>query len=222
MIVLSNLDIAEEAYAKLNDGNNFNLIAEEYSIGPNKEIGGDIGFANLDDLDKSIQIAVKNLRNGQFSEILKINNRYFILKKVEIKKFKSEGKKYKYKNYNKLIPYIFFGLFICILIFVFFLIRGTSRYSEEEIVLLKKNNDVFTFEVYGLRRFLNYIVDLTIGFLIINLFSFSIFFFFAKYIGSIVEISWIVKYSISVFIFLSYYIIFEFFFGQKEGELKNV
>lgn len=71
---------ANELHAKLKKGSDFAVLARQYSKGPAAAGGGDIGYVADDELSPEISKAVKGLKAGQFTEVVKVSSGYYIVK----------------------------------------------------------------------------------------------------------------------------------------------
>jgi len=60
----------EQALMQLKEGSPFAAVAKEYSEAINASDGGELGFFTIDDLSGSIQTAVSNMTQGEFSSII--------------------------------------------------------------------------------------------------------------------------------------------------------
>jgi parvulin-like peptidyl-prolyl isomerase len=68
-ILLSNRNDADAVYVRLQKGDDFSKLAQDYSVDRQSgEIGGDIGFFNVDDIDPVLAEAVANLDVGSYSK----------------------------------------------------------------------------------------------------------------------------------------------------------
>lgn len=74
-----------EISAKLSSGEDFAALAGEYSEGPEKDKQGDLGRFEKGKLEKSLEQAVENLKEGEVTPWLKVRNAWFLLKLEEKK-----------------------------------------------------------------------------------------------------------------------------------------
>jgi len=81
---------AQLIFEKLNLSADFAELARQYSIGPKKEQGGDIGYFTPEEMQPELKAVALNLRIGQHSDIVKTDSGYFILLKTEEKYPKPE------------------------------------------------------------------------------------------------------------------------------------
>ena len=63
----------------------FDNTANIYSITGTAKFGGKVGWVNENNLPKNLLEKVKNLSEGQYSEVIKINNNFLIIKVNEIR-----------------------------------------------------------------------------------------------------------------------------------------
>lgn len=63
----------------------FDNTANIYSITETAKFGGKVGWVNENNLPKNLLEKVKNLSEGQYSEVIKINNNFLIIKVNEIR-----------------------------------------------------------------------------------------------------------------------------------------
>lgn len=71
---------ANELHGRLKKGSDFATLARQYSKGPAAAEGGDIGYVADDELSPEISKAVKGLKAGQFTEVVKVSSGYYIVK----------------------------------------------------------------------------------------------------------------------------------------------
>ncbi|MFC1667241.1 peptidylprolyl isomerase [Candidatus Omnitrophota bacterium] len=76
---------ASSVYAKLREGHDFAELAKEYSQGPNKERGGDMGYIAPGEMLKELNKAILSLKAGEFSEPIKSQIGYHVLKVEEVR-----------------------------------------------------------------------------------------------------------------------------------------
>lgn len=60
--------MAESIYHRLKNGEDFALVAKEYSQGPEKETGGDLGYIDLDKLIPEVREVASELKIGEISK----------------------------------------------------------------------------------------------------------------------------------------------------------
>ncbi|UCD54625.1 MAG: peptidylprolyl isomerase [Candidatus Omnitrophota bacterium] len=77
------LELAKRILARLEEGANFGLLAEEYSDGPYAESAGDMGWVKPGELMPKINDTIFTLEENQFSGILKTNLGFHIFKVEE-------------------------------------------------------------------------------------------------------------------------------------------
>jgi hypothetical protein len=83
IIAVSSQRDAESAIDSLSAGKPFEEAAARFSEGPNASAGGDIGYINPKDLDEQIRKALESLGNGEHSNIIKSNDGFIIVKRIE-------------------------------------------------------------------------------------------------------------------------------------------
>lgn len=72
-------------YDKLKDGYGFAMAAKEYSQGPNREQGGDMGYIGQGEMLEELDRAIFELEPGEFSNPIKSSIGYHILKVEDVK-----------------------------------------------------------------------------------------------------------------------------------------
>ncbi|MCX5687393.1 MAG: peptidylprolyl isomerase [Candidatus Omnitrophica bacterium] len=72
-------------YNKLKEGEDFDVLAKQYSQGPNAEKGGDMGYIEKGQMLETLEEAIFKLNSGEFSEPVKSEIGYHIFKVVDIK-----------------------------------------------------------------------------------------------------------------------------------------
>jgi peptidyl-prolyl cis-trans isomerase D len=70
---------------KARSGQDFSELAREYSEGPTKERGGDLGYFSEGQMVESFEEATFNMEKGQISDLVKTNYGYHIIKVEDIK-----------------------------------------------------------------------------------------------------------------------------------------
>lgn len=83
VILSSSEETINLALTELKEGSSFTEVVKNYSTGPNKENGGDIGFLKKDDLRKVLQDEAVKLEMGAYSGIISSANEYYILMKTD-------------------------------------------------------------------------------------------------------------------------------------------
>lgn len=81
-IVVKEAEKAKEIWQQLQNGADFAELAKQYSIGPNRNEGGDLGYFIAGDMMKELNEVATGLRIGEFSEPIKVENGYYILLKT--------------------------------------------------------------------------------------------------------------------------------------------
>lgn len=74
----------DDIYNKLKQGYDFSELAKEYSQGPNKETGGDMGYISRGEMLEELDQVIFSLKPGEFSEPVKSKIGYHILKVEDI------------------------------------------------------------------------------------------------------------------------------------------
>jgi peptidyl-prolyl cis-trans isomerase C len=59
---------AEKLIRNLDDGNDFANLAKKHSIDPSARKGGDLGWVNLDSVDRQFGMAMRSLKKGHYSK----------------------------------------------------------------------------------------------------------------------------------------------------------
>lgn len=71
------------ALTELNNGESFTEVAKKFSMGPNKENGGDIGYVQINDIHKIFQNEALKLTVGEYSNVISGENEYYIIMKTD-------------------------------------------------------------------------------------------------------------------------------------------
>jgi peptidyl-prolyl cis-trans isomerase D len=80
---------AEEILELAKKGQDFSALAQEYSEGPSKDSGGDLGFFSEGQMVPSFNRAVFNMQPGEISEVVKTQFGYHIIMLEEIQEAKT-------------------------------------------------------------------------------------------------------------------------------------
>ena len=88
IIVSASRETIEQAMSELDTGQEFGKVARNYSNGPNKDDGGDIGFMKTGDLRDILKQKAGRLKVGEYSGIISKNNTYYIIKKTDTRTVK--------------------------------------------------------------------------------------------------------------------------------------
>jgi len=75
----------QEINSKIAAGEDFGALASEYSEGPEKESGGDLGDFKKGNLAKELEEPVENLKQGEVTPWIQFRNAWYLLKLVEKK-----------------------------------------------------------------------------------------------------------------------------------------
>ncbi|MEW6067765.1 MAG: peptidyl-prolyl cis-trans isomerase [Nitrospirota bacterium] len=89
IIEMESEEIAGEVLEKLKKGDDFKELAKEYSIHPSKKEGGEVTLTR-NAISTYIQEAISKLNSGEFSDIVKILNKYYIVKLIDRKEATDE------------------------------------------------------------------------------------------------------------------------------------
>ncbi|MCL5430540.1 MAG: peptidyl-prolyl cis-trans isomerase [Candidatus Marsarchaeota archaeon] len=82
-ILVEKLSTAQEVLDKLNKGESFAKLAEQYSLDGTRKRGGDLGFFGKGMMVKEFESAAFALQKGQVSGIVKTQFGYHIIKRLE-------------------------------------------------------------------------------------------------------------------------------------------
>ncbi len=81
-ILVSNEATAKEVLDKLNKGESFAKLAEQYSIDGSRKMGGDLGFFGRGMMVREFENAAFTLEKGKVSGIVKTQFGYHIIKRT--------------------------------------------------------------------------------------------------------------------------------------------
>ena len=81
-ILVEKLSVAQEVLQKLNSGESFAKLAEQYSIDGSRKRGGDLGEFGKGMMVKEFEQAAFALEKGQVSGIVKTQFGYHIIKRL--------------------------------------------------------------------------------------------------------------------------------------------
>lgn len=82
-ILVEKLSTANEVLEKLNKGESFAKLAEQYSTDGSRRRGGDLGFFGKGMMAREFEDAAFRLEKGQVSGIVKTQFGYHIIKRLE-------------------------------------------------------------------------------------------------------------------------------------------
>jgi peptidyl-prolyl cis-trans isomerase C len=82
-------DNAQEIIEQLREGADFKELTQKYSTHPSQKDGGEV-VLRRNSLTPPIEKAVSNLKPGEFSDVIKIQNRYYIFKLISKKEAPDE------------------------------------------------------------------------------------------------------------------------------------
>ncbi len=74
---------ADQVYAMLQKGGNFDDLAKKYSSGPTSAVGGDLEYFKRGTMSKDLESKVFDMKVGQFTEPIRTNQGFVILKVTE-------------------------------------------------------------------------------------------------------------------------------------------
>lgn len=77
---------ADQVLARLKKGEDFARVAKQVSRGPAVEEGGDIGYISKEELSPEIGAAVKAMKPGEISDVIKGAGGFYIVKLLDVKK----------------------------------------------------------------------------------------------------------------------------------------
>jgi len=90
LIEVDSEERARQIFEQLREGADFNELVQRYSTLPSQKEGGEVVFRR-NSLAPSIEKAVSDLKPGEFSDLLKIQNKYYIIKLINRKEAPDEG-----------------------------------------------------------------------------------------------------------------------------------
>ncbi len=82
-ILVQKESLAKEILEKLNKGESFSKLAEQYSIDGSRRRGGDLGFFGRGMMVKEFETAAFALEKGQISGLVRTRFGYHIIKRLE-------------------------------------------------------------------------------------------------------------------------------------------
>lgn len=84
-ILVKDRALAQALHKKLKSGARFDALAKEYSTCPSKSKGGDLGWFGPGKMVKPFEEAVRKLRRGGVSGVVKTQFGYHIIKNTGVK-----------------------------------------------------------------------------------------------------------------------------------------
>jgi peptidyl-prolyl cis-trans isomerase SurA len=78
--------LARDLHTKLKSGGDFARAVKEHSKGPAVQEGGEIGFMDAGELAKPIEVATRNLRADEITEVIKAPGGFYIFKVLELQR----------------------------------------------------------------------------------------------------------------------------------------
>ena len=82
---------ARDLHARLKSGEDFAEAVRAHSKGPAVKEGGDIGFMESSELAKPVEMATRNLRAGEITEVIKAPGGFYIFKVLELQKERADA-----------------------------------------------------------------------------------------------------------------------------------
>ena len=76
---------AEKILKKLKDDQDFADLAREYSDGPTKNKGGDLGYLRMGQIDKRFESKIFALKKGEITDVIETDYGFHIFKVTDIK-----------------------------------------------------------------------------------------------------------------------------------------
>ncbi len=83
-IVVRDAELAEDIKTRLNEGEDFRLLASEFSIGPEAAYGGDLEFVTRGIMPEPLDNTIFSLPQGRISDVIQTPYGYHILRILEI------------------------------------------------------------------------------------------------------------------------------------------
>ena len=105
-IVTRTKEEAEDIRKRLNKGENMDDLARQYSITPEAEMGGEVGWVSKGDLHESMEKPIFALPVGRISQITKTSYGYHIF---EVQSKRAEGLKSLYEAMDEIESILFLG-----------------------------------------------------------------------------------------------------------------
>lgn len=78
--------LAADIHARIKAGEDFGKLARQHSKGPAADQGGDIGYVDASELAKPMEMATRNLRPDEVSEVVKAPTGLYIFKLVDVQR----------------------------------------------------------------------------------------------------------------------------------------
>ncbi|MBI4639707.1 MAG: peptidylprolyl isomerase [Candidatus Tectomicrobia bacterium] len=101
IIAVSSQEEADNIVVALRNGKDFPALAREYSRHSSQKRGGDIGPVSLKELAPNIREAIRSLREGEVSHVIKVENQYLLFQVTTDRFFESGHQFYKAEEYEK-------------------------------------------------------------------------------------------------------------------------
>ncbi|MFH1646021.1 MAG: peptidylprolyl isomerase [Candidatus Omnitrophota bacterium] len=76
--------LAERLLARIRAGESFEYVVKQYSQGPNKENGGEMGYVREDGLLDEIKAVIDDMQPGDISPLVKTSTGFHIIKLIDI------------------------------------------------------------------------------------------------------------------------------------------
>ena len=90
LIEVDSEERARQIFEQLREGADFKELVQKYSTLPSQKDGGEV-VLRRNSLAPSIEKAVSDLKPGEFTDVLKIQNKYYIIKLINRKEAPDEG-----------------------------------------------------------------------------------------------------------------------------------
>ncbi|MEJ2054171.1 MAG: peptidylprolyl isomerase [Calditrichaceae bacterium] len=81
-ILVKDRQLANQILKRLKSGSNFNALAKECSTCPSKSKGGDLGWFGPGQMVREFEEAVKKMRTGRISNLVRTKFGFHIIKKT--------------------------------------------------------------------------------------------------------------------------------------------
>ncbi len=144
VLIASSDSIAAIAEFELKEGKPFSEVVEKFSIGPNVEKGGDIGYFDVEGIKEELRESAQNLQTNQISKVIKVGESFYIIKKTENKTFINKF------DYSKIEPIIITSAIVfATALFLVFLIRQyrkKGKFSESSVQLLPEKKYIYDYK----------------------------------------------------------------------------
>jgi TonB family protein len=85
-IVVNNLALSDSIYSKITEGMEFSLLAQQYSTSDVGKEPGDLGIVDIRKYPEYVQEKISRLNLNETTQPIKIDNLYYIIKKLPAKR----------------------------------------------------------------------------------------------------------------------------------------